>query len=224
MTTKAKAKPAPRPRPKLNKPKTTTVDKVGFTRSFTTSFKASPQWSTATELQGAVTSWNATADALEANAGTITHLRDQLKTALLLQRSHLQQWGADTQHVVSCVSVLAGGDAEVMHGLGVEAVVLGAPVALHAPGNIVVAPGTVSGTAKITWTESGNGHRGYVLQHATDVANPATISNSVVSTKRRYMLTGAPPASVVHVRVAAIDPSSPTNQTEWSEWVAGSVR
>jgi hypothetical protein len=222
MTT-AKAKPAPRVRPKLNKPKVTTVDKVSFTRSFSTSFKASPQWSTATELQGAVTSWNTTADALEANAATITLLRDQLRTAMLTRRSQLQQWGIETTHVVSCVTVLAGGDAEVLHGLGVEAVLPSAHVALAVPGPIVIVPGSISGQAKVTWTSSAD-HHGYVLQHASDVANAATISNSVVCTKRRFLLTGALAASVVHVRVAAIDPSSPTGQTEWSEWFAGSVR
>src|SRR5947209_3482918 len=119
---RAKAKPATRVHPKLDKPKRTLVDKVSFTRSFSTSFKASPKWSTATELQGAVVSWNATADALEATAAQIAHLRDQLHAATLTLRSQQEQWATDTKHVVSCVTVLAGGDAEVLHGLGVDAV------------------------------------------------------------------------------------------------------
>ena len=95
MTAKAKAKPASRVKPKLSKPKKTVVDKVNFTRSYSTSFKASPNWSTATELQGAVASWNGSADALEANAKLIAQLRDQLETAVLARRSHLEQWAAE---------------------------------------------------------------------------------------------------------------------------------
>ena len=224
MTAKAKAKPASRVKPKLSKPKKTVVDKVSFTRSYTTSFKASPNWSTATELQGAVASWNSSADALEANAKLIAQLRDQLETAVLARRSQLEQWAADTQHVVSCVNVLAGGDAEVLHALGVEAVTSTTPRVSAVPGPIVIVPGAISGEAKVTWTASGTRHSGYVLQHATDVANPATISNSVVCTGRRYVIKGAQPASVVYVRVAAIDPSSETGQTAWSDWAAGKAR
>jgi len=106
----------------------------------------------------------------------------------------------------------------------VDAVVRGTPVVPALPGPIVIVPGVISGTAKATWTAGGTNHHGYVLQHATDVANPATISDSVVCTKRRFLITGAQPASVVHVRVAAIDPSSPMGRSAWSEWAAGSTR
>jgi hypothetical protein len=219
-----KPKLAQRPRPATPKARRTTADKVSLTRSLSTSMKTSSHWSSAAELQSSVASWNASADALEANAALIAHLRDQLDQAQLVQRTTLQDWAAGTAHVFANVDILAGGDVETLQSLGFVPAVRGAPLAPNVPDHVTSLPGKLPGQAMVRWDPGVSEHRGYVVQHGTDAANAATYSAPVVSTKRRYLLTGASPASVVQFRVAAIDPSSPAGQTAWSLWVGVTVR
>ena len=184
--------------------------------------QASSHWAAAAELQSSVTSWNQAANALEADAALIAHLRDQLAQAQLSQRLNQQNWAAGAKHVFSNVDILAGGDAETMQSLGFVPVVR-APVAQLVPDHVTSALGKLPGQAVVKWDPGVLGRRGYVVQHGTDVAIAAA-TVPVVSTKRRYVITGASPASVVQLRVAAIDPSSPTSQTAWTPWVAVTVR
>ena len=219
----SKVKLAPRATPTTPKPRHTTADKVSLTRSLTTSMQASSHWPAATELQSSVTSWNTLANALEANAALIAHLHDQLAQAQLSQRLTLQNWAAGAKHVFSNVDILAGGDVETIQSLGLVPVVRGAPIAQLVPDHITSVPGTLSGQAVVKWDPGVKGRHGYVVQHGTDVATAAA-TVPVVFTKRRYVITGASPASVVQLRVAAVDSSSPTGQTAWSPWVAITVR
>ena len=219
-----KAKLATRAKPATPKPRHTTAAKVSLTRSLTTSMKASSHWSSAAELQSSVTGWNTTADALEAKAAVIAHLRDQLAQALLDQRSLLQNWAAGAKHVFSNVDILAGGDIETMVSLGFQPVVRAPQSVPNVPDHVTSALGKLSGQATVKWDPGVEGHRAYVVQHATDAANAATYSVPVASTRRRYDITGAQPASVISFRVAAVDSSSPTGQTAWCPWVAVTVR
>jgi hypothetical protein len=218
-----KAKLAQRAKPATPKPRHTTVEKVSLTRSLTTSMKASSHWSSAAELQSSVTSWNQTADALEAKSGLIAQLRDQLAQAQLDVRSLLQNWAAGAKHVFSNADILAGGDVETLVSLGFVPAVRAPISARNVPDHVTSVPGKLTGTATVKWDPGVEGHHGYVVQHGTDAAN-AAIAVPVVCTKRRYDITGASPASVVQFRVAAVDPSSPTGQTAWCPWVAVSVR
>ncbi len=151
-------------------------------------------------------------------------LRDQLAQLVLAQRVLAQTWSATAAHVFSSVDTLAGGDVETLQSLGFAPVVRGASAPLNVPAQITSLPGNLPGQAMVKWDPGVTEHHGYVVQHATDAANAATYSVPVVSTKRRYLLTGAPSASVMQFRVAAIDPSSPTGQSAWSNWVAVTTR
>ena len=83
--------------------------------------------------------------------------------------------------------------------------------------------GKAQGEVELTFLRGGARH-GFLVQRATDVANQATYAPAVVTTKTTYTLTGAPSASVVHVRVAAIDPNAIGEQSPWSDWAAGMAR
>jgi hypothetical protein len=220
----SKAKLAPRAKPATPKPRKTAADRVLLTRSLTTSMKASSHWPSAAELQSSVTSWNQTSDALEAKAAFIAQMRDQLAQAQLDQRSLLQDWAAEAKHVFSNVDILAGGDVETMVSLGFTPTVRARQSAASVPDHVTSHLGKLPGEARVAWDPGVRGHRGYVVQHATDAANAATYSVPAVCTKRRYDLTGASSASVVSFRVAAVDSSSPTGQTAWCPWVAVTVR
>ena len=65
---------------------------------------------------------------------------------------------------------------------------------------------------------------GFVVQHATDPANPATVSGSIPWTRTTFKIDGLPSKANVSVRVAAIDPASPEGQSPWSAWVVGNAR
>ncbi len=186
--------------------------------------KASSHWATASELQSTVASWNQTADTLDANAKQLVLLRDQIAQIVLSQRTLLQTWSVTTQHVLSSVDILAGGDVETLQSFGFPPVVRGSSAPIAVPADIMSVLGRLSGQAFVRWDEGAPERRhGYVVQHASDAANAATYSVPAVSTKRSYVLSGAS-ASVMQFRVAAIDPTSSSGQSAWSSWVAVTLR
>jgi hypothetical protein len=77
--------------------------------------------------------------------------------------------------------------------------------------------------AVVAWSR-GTARYGFVVQRAADVANPATYASAVPCTKTKYTLAGAQSASVVHFRVAAIDPIASAGVSPWSDWVSCTVR
>jgi hypothetical protein len=225
MSNHSTGKSASRAKPKMNQARSTVADKVALTRNVTSAAKQSPHWASATVLQGAVTAWNGTADAIAASDAAVRQLREQLKAAVRNLEIQTQQWGVEANHVLSNVDIICGGDREMIQSFGLQAVVRGSAQPVPVPTAITTSPGKLSGTGVIRWTLGGQKARhGFLLQRATDVANAATYSTPVACTKRRYVLTGASPASVVHVRIASVDPSSATGQSAWSDWVAVSVR
>ena len=122
--------------------------------------------------------------------------------------------------MISAVEVISQGSADAVHALGFDVsthVVVGP---LPAPSGVVARPGTVGGEAVVSW-DKGSARHGFIVQHATDVANPATVS-TIPCTKTKFTLEGATPLSTVHFRVAAIDPT--TGVSPWSDWVTSTVR
>ncbi len=73
------------------------------------------------------------------------------------------------------------------------------------------------------WAKGPAGH-GFLAQYAADPETPATISAAIACTKPSLALLGMTPGAKLSVRVAAIDPVSPTGQSAWSAWVVGNAR
>jgi hypothetical protein len=95
--------------------------------------------------------------------------------------------------------------------------------ALGIPVGLAVHPGKITGETEATWTR-GNAHHGFLVQHAVDPGNPATVSLPQACTKTTFKLDGMPSGAGVSFRIAAIDPASATGQTSWTAWVAGSAK
>jgi hypothetical protein len=217
-------KPVERATPFIGKVKNTDAAKVSVTSSTTASMKASPSWATApAAVQTSTTGWSTTADALGANAALIVQLRDQLATAVAKQRSLRVKWGDATRQVLGNIAVWCDGSTDMVHGLGLQVVTHQSLGPLAPPSALTTALGSLPGEATVKWARGVTRH-GFLVQHATDVANQATYSVPVACTKSKYTLTGAASLSVVHFRVAAIDPSSSTGQSAWSDWIAATVR
>jgi hypothetical protein len=74
------------------------------------------------------------------------------------------------------------------------------------------------GTATAKWkTHSGN--RGFMLQHAAEVANAATHSTPAYVSAGSFVLDGQTPGATIFFRVAACDPRLPGGQTAYTPWV-----
>ena len=222
MTTvrKQKAKPVDKATPVIRKPKGKDGDKITVTRSTTTAMKQAPLWNTTPALQAAVTTWNAAADSIESNAKAIADLRAQLATLDAAQRTHRQDWRVATKQVIAVAGIACQGSPDQVHQLGLDVLTHVGPIQQVAPSGITSQPGTVSGEVVVRWTR-GSARHGFLVQRAVDVASPAM---PVASTKTRFLIDGAVPASIIHVRVAAIDATSSTGQSPWSDWVACTVR
>jgi len=186
--------------------------------------KASPDWAAAPiPVQMAMVGWNSAADEIEANAKILAQLKDQFATAEAKQRSLRRKWSDATRLILGAVAVWCDGSVDIVHGLGLEVLTRQGPGPLAPPFPLSTESGAQPGEATVKWTRGASRH-GFLVQHATDVANPATFSVPVACTKSRFTLVGAPSSSVVHLRVAAIDPSSATGQSGWSDWIAATAR
>jgi hypothetical protein len=204
-------------------PRVTDGDKVNLTRKHTTSAKQSPDWNAAGDVQAAFAKWNASADAIESNGKNIVQLRKQLTDAENQQKQNRLAWSACTRAVLIAIAIYAAGAAKIILGFGFG-------TRMHTPvgplpmvSGLKSMLGKLSGQTIVEWTR-GLAKRGFLVQHAADNANQATWSMPMPCTKTKILLEGLPPGSVVHVRVAAIDPSQKIGQGPWSEWIAATVR
>jgi len=212
-----------RARPSLRISNRSDAAKIAATRSTTTAMQGSSLWAGSPNLQAANTAWNKAANALETNAKSIADTRAKLAVLEDAQLGLRLDWDVANQHMTSVAEVTAAGAPDQVNALGYDVVKHVAGGALAAPEGLSTALGTAAGQAKLAW-HRGAARHGFVVVHATDVANQATYSVQIPCTKSKFTLSGAPSLSVVHFRVAAIDPTSQTGISPWSDWVAGTVR
>jgi hypothetical protein len=223
ITKKAMAPPQ-QATPVMAQARRTDVEKIGATTSLVGTMKASSDWVNApSAVQTATTAWSAAATAIASNATTIAQLRSQLAQAEAAQRTLRRKWSDAARQILGTIAAWCDGSADMVTRLGFGVMSHAALGPLAVPSNLTTALGTMPGESTVKWA-AGNARHGFLVQHATDVTNVATYSVPVPCTKSRYTLEAATSASVVHFRVAAIDPSSKTGSTVWSDWVAGTVR
>jgi hypothetical protein len=149
-------------------------------------------------------------------------LKDQLATAEAKQRTIRRQWMDAMRQVLGAIAVYCDGSTDMVHGFGLNVATRHALGPLAPPTGLTTKPGPNPGEATVSW-ERGSAHHGFLVQHATDVANATTYSAGIPCTKAKFTLDGVPTSSVVHFRVAAIDPSEKTGTTAWSDWVAATA-
>ena len=218
-TTKA----ADRARPAIRAADRTDAQKVSVARAVTTGAKSGPGWATATDLQAASKVWTKVSDDMEANATVLTGLRSQLAIAEGKQVSLRRSWSAARRQVLGTADVLCAGSADDLKAYGFEVLLHLAGPAIVPPTTVHTEPGKAPGMVKVSWTK-GSGRHGFVLQTATDVSNAGTYSALIPVTGTKYNYAGALSGSVVHFRVAAIDPSEATGHTPFSAWASGTAR
>ena len=220
---KKKATTAGRAVAKIRQVTNTDALKVSVTHAVGQAMAQSPDWSQATDVQAKVNTWVSDADAIDANAKVMHDLRAQLFAAEAKQTVLRRNWAASKAQVVSSVTAYCGGDAAKVKGFNLDVVSHARLGPLEVPADLTVNPGKVAGELISKWTKGVAVH-GFLVQHATDPANPATISPPVPCTQPKFVLEGLPSNASVSVRVAAIDPAVPGHQSPWSAWVLGNAR
>jgi hypothetical protein len=167
--------------------------------------------------------WNTAADTIESTAKAIHDLRAQLAVLMAAQQGHRRDWSAAQKRVISESEVVTQGSADQVRELGFDVLTRIGPGLLAAPVVISAVSGKAVGEAVLTW-HRGLAKHGFIVQRATDLANQATYSSPEPRTKAKYTLVGGNSGAVVHFRVAAIDPASPSGQSPWSDWAVATVR
>jgi len=219
---KRKASHVDRAIPTLRQPKRNDVEKVQLTRTMSVSMAASPEWAQATDVQHVVTTLGKQADDLEANAKAIANLRQQVVNLETKQVSSRRDWSSTIKLLLGTVEVFCGGSVDRVKAFSLDVRHPLSTGALAAPAGLSLIKGKHAGEVIAQWTR-GNAHAGFVVQHATDTANPATYSAQSPCTKVKYTLGGLPSGSIVHFRVAAVDPRAPGDLSPWSEWTTETV-
>jgi len=220
---KSKKPPVDRAVATIRKPKRSDAQKVSVARGAIQAMQASPSWAGAASLQAAVKPWSNTTDALDANAKVLASLRQQVAAAMATQVTLRRDWQAEATVVLGVATATAQGSADTLASLGLDVVAHGRVGALSTPQGLAANPGKVSGTWQASWLR-GSAKHGFLVQHGTDPTNASTVSVPTACTKATFKLEGLPSGQSVSIRVAAIDPASPTGQTPWSAWVAATAR
>jgi hypothetical protein len=224
MSKKGTAKPVDRAEPTIKKPTITDAQKVDVAHSTTASMAKSPLWVTSLDVQAAAKAWSQTADDLGSNAKIISDLRNQLKAAESKQQGNRRSYRACKRQVLSTVSLVCAGSADDVKGFSLDVITRAAASLLAEVTGITTSPGKAVGEATAKWLR-GLARNGFLVQHATNAADPVTYSASIACTKIKYTLGGAGPSgSSVYFRIAAVDPRSPAGQTPWSAWVVATVK
>ena len=222
MGTKTKAK-ADSALPRIKAPMRTDATRVATARTTVTAMQGSPLWAGAPQLQTVTTGWTQATDLLEAKGKVVADFRKQLAAAIADVHAARRDWKAATQQVIATAASTCQGSVDQVRALGFDVRTHNPVGALPPPNGLTVTPGKELGEAVFAWNR-GSAKLGFVVQHATDVANPATLSGNLISTRSKFTLKGAQPSSTVYFRVAAVDPSSETDLGPWSDWVAGLTR
>ena len=209
--------------PTLRAPKRRDADKVAVTTSLSATMKASPGWVQAVSVQPALAELESHAHDIATSLATIKGLEEQLTLAKAAMLSQGRKWQSAYDHLLGTVEVFADGSVEVVKSFGLEVRATNAALGpLAAPAKLVLSTGKKSGEVKAQWSKTG--HKGYVVQQATDPASPATFVAPHAWTKTKYTLGGLPSGTNVYFRVAAVDPTSASGISPWSEWASASAR
>lgn len=131
----------------------------------------------------------------------------------------MRRWKGRAQGCLNAIDVLADGSEQVIKEFFLE------PAERHArpletvPQGLQNVQSKVSGTATGAWKTHRANH-GYMVQYASNPADPATYSAPAFVTKGRFQLMGQTPGSTLHLRVAACDSRLPGGTTAYTGWVA----
>jgi hypothetical protein len=182
---------------------------------------ASTALTNAPDVQTALKALGAANAALGTNNASKAAGRLQLDTALTAEGPLVRRWGIRKRALVSAIEVAGDGSADLVAAFNVAVEKREPRPDAVVPVNLRPMKTAKSGCASVRWDTTA-GATGYMLQHATNPADPTTYSPQIHVSAAKYRLPGTPGATV-YFRVLALDASLPLGQTAFCAWVAAIV-
>ncbi len=204
-------------------PMETEAEKVSSAETYIAAIKASPNWALATLVQTATNAWAAENTTLDTNAQTIAGLEKQLGVSRANQLINLRRWTLQRQGVLSAINLFSDGSSDTMATFGVAVASSTAHTPASVPVGLMSRKDKVSRAVAWQWLLTPKNRYGFMVQHATNVADATTYSQPMMITKRSFKLLLQTAGTTLYLRVMALDPALPTGQTDWTGWVSSIV-
>jgi hypothetical protein len=203
-------------------PTSTPVEKVDTGNAAIAGVNGSPELAAAPEVQTALGLFATENDNLDANNKKKEDLRQQLSQAEAEGVTIARRWNLRRKGLLNAIDVHCDGSKEKVQRFNLGVVERGKLPPAAVPAGLHQAHGPKPTTVVVAWDKT-KGADGYVVQHATDPADPATYAAPAICKRTRFALPGQALAATIHFRVAAIDPDLPGGQSEYAPWVAATV-
>jgi len=201
----------------------TESEKVDGAEAHIAAIKASSSWGAATGVQTATTAWATETTALDTDNTSIAALEKALGVARTNRLASLRRWTLQRQAVLSAINVFCDGSRDTMLTFGVAVAESTPHQPASTPVGLMSRKEAVAHAVGWQWFLTPLNRYGFMVQHATNVADATTYSQPMVCSKRSFKLLQQTPATTISLRVMALDPALPTGQTDWSTWVPSVV-
>jgi hypothetical protein len=207
----------------FRKPYATDDDKITACTDQTTAMTASPDWANASDLQKASAAWVATTTSMKTTSASIDGLRAQIAQLVVQLNTLRGTWIGNRKATISALSLYCNGSAKMIEGFGADIFTHTVGGAILVPGGLSTMPGLNAGTVDFMFDDTVNRY-GFVVQFATNTADPTTFSPQIPCHQGFFSLDGQTSGATIQFRAAAVDPTQRFHMTAWSPWVAGTVR
>jgi hypothetical protein len=203
-------------------PTSTPVEMVTTGNAAITAVSGSPALASAPEVQTALGLFATENANLEANNKKKEALRQELSQTEAEGVTIVRRWGLRRQGLLHAVNTFADGSKEKVQSLNLGTIQRSKLPPAGVPANLKQAHSKKPTTVVVTWSKT-KGADGYMVQYASNPADPATYAAPVMCTRARFALLGQTLGATIHVRVRALDPELPDGQSDYTPWLAAIV-
>ena len=192
--------------------------KVAGARKLIGAMQGSPEWPAAPNVQTTTAAWAKATDDWEANDEELAVAKQKVAAIEAREPVLERRWHAKKRACSGAVTDHGDGSKDKVHALG-WAVLNHDPLApAEVPQNLRDKHSKVHGTATAGW-DTNHGKFQFQVQHATNPADAATLSEPMTTGKSTFKLPGQVRGATIHFRVLTLDPKLPTGKTDWTLWV-----
>jgi hypothetical protein len=206
--------------PQITEPMETAEEMVTTGNDTIAKINASAAIANAPEVATNLKAWGVVLTALATNNTSKSAAKTQLSLAETAEPALMRRCRVRRNLVLGAVQSFGDGAAQAVQSLNM-AVEEREPTPLAiTPQNLRSMKKKVPTSAAVRWDPT-PGAKGYLLQHATNPADPTTYSPQISLTAAKYYLGGQTPGATVYFRVLACDGRLvPTGQTAFTAWFA----
>ena len=215
-----KVKAADHARARFTEPMGTDALKVTGARAAVTAIKASTNYGAATDVQAATVAWDTETTNLDTGLKLVADLEKKLAVARGDLLATQRRWGLRRAATLSAIDTFCDGSKDKVLSFAAVVAGISGHVAPSVPVGLQNWRSKTPGVAGVEWHLTPKNRAGFMVQHCTNPADPATWSAPIACTKRSFRLADQTPGATIQFRVLALDPTLPTGQTGWTAWVA----